>query len=140
MSKIFQRMSWTTTFIIPVVLGVIVVLIGITQQQLPRIVFIASFVFCLVFLPGILVAAKIFTAPRKVMDVVLETIQPSGYVTLRLPDGETGSFQAHALNREVVMGKMREGEKIRVTTRGDVVFKHERLGHDVEYWPDQTDP
>lgn len=138
MLKIFQRMSWTTSFVLPIVLGMIVVLVGLTQPQLPRMIFIVGFVFCLIFLPGILIAGKIVSEPRKTMDVVLQRIDLHGYVTLQLPDGRTESFQAPALNREVVMGKMQEGEKLRVTTRGDIVFKYERLSHDVEYWPEQT--
>lgn len=121
------------------VLGMLVVLIGLTQPQLPRLIFVVSFIFCLVFLPGILIAGKMLTAPRRTMDVVLQRIDLHGYVTLRLPDGSTESYQAPGLNREVVMGKMQEGERLRVTTRGDIVFKYERLNHDVDYWPEQTD-
>lgn len=140
MFKKFHRMSWPVTFIIPVVLGSLVVVAGVTQPQLPRSIFIVSFIFIMVFLPGILVAAKLLSAPRETMDVVLERIEPHGYVTLRLEDGRTGGYQAHAMNREVLMGKLREGEKLRVTAKGDIVINYERRGHDVDYWPEQTDP
>ncbi|RJX19264.1 MAG: hypothetical protein C4575_08805 [Desulforudis sp.] len=124
------------TFIIPMVVGMLFVLVGLTQPELPRNIFIYGFLFALVILPGILIALKIFTSPTTRAEVVLAGIEPGGNVSLRFPDQSVRSYQAPALNRDVMMGKVREGERMKVLVKGEIVFKWERVSHDVDYWPE----
>jgi len=133
---LFQRLNWPATVIIPMVVGMVIAIVGVTQPQLPRNLFIYGFIFALVVLPGILVALKVYSSPTTRAEASLAGIEPGGHVKLRFSDHSERSYQAPALNRDVIMGKVRQGERLKVLIKGEIVFKWERADPNVDYWPE----
>jgi hypothetical protein len=122
-----QRVSWAMTLFIPIILALVITVAGILNPQLPRVYFIVVFLFALVILPGILVTLKILSSPVIAAEVTLLATRKGQNVDVMFPDGSVNTFQNAQLYNGLLTGELKQGERLRVLIRDDILFRWQRL-------------
>ncbi|MBO8128772.1 MAG: hypothetical protein H0Z39_06195 [Peptococcaceae bacterium] len=126
--SIFRRMSWFTTFIIPVTVALVIAFAGIVMPGIPRIYFIVAFLAALIFLPGVFIGLKIAKTPATIEKTIMVGLKAENLniVHLQHPDGSIRAYMDTSLANAYRAGTVKKGQIIKVIIRDDVMLKWDK--------------
>ncbi|MDI6710128.1 MAG: hypothetical protein QME76_05490 [Bacillota bacterium] len=124
--RFFSRLSWFATFLIPALAAIAVALWGL-NSTLPRIYFVAAFLFILIILPGVFILLKILGTPIHEEEIVLLAAGSGDRVKVLRPDGHQDIVSDIGLKKALLAGELPSGTRLRLLRRGDIVVRWEPI-------------